>query len=199
MAVSEHVSDLFDRVCVRAGGRTAVRVGHADLSYRDLLGWSQACSRSLEPLVRRPGERVALLLPNSPAFVAAFYGIARAGGVVAPLSPLYRSRELESFLTDLDPAALITEPALGPVVSEALDRLAHPPALVEMSRAGESRLLRSGSGRERHIPRSDPFPLLQLYTSGSTGTPKKVVRTHPGLLRELRALRQVFDTGEADR
>ena len=43
---------------------------------------------------RAKGDRVALLLPNSPQFIIAYYGILKVGAVIVPLNPLYTEREL---------------------------------------------------------------------------------------------------------
>src|SRR2546427_11776232 len=83
------LSDTLDSQWAREGNRVAIREGDREITFRDLLRWSQAISRTLEPTLWEPGQRVALLLPNSAAFVAAFFAIARLGGVVAPLSTQY--------------------------------------------------------------------------------------------------------------
>ncbi|TMK25141.1 MAG: long-chain fatty acid--CoA ligase, partial [Actinobacteria bacterium] len=64
------------------------------------VAYGRICPVHIWPVLRCPPR-----LPNSATFVAAFYGALRAGAVVAPLSPRYRSQELEYYLRDLDPAA----------------------------------------------------------------------------------------------
>ncbi len=46
------------------------------------------------------GDRVAVMLPNVPEFAAVYYGILRAGGVVVPMNPLLKAREIEFYLSD---------------------------------------------------------------------------------------------------
>ncbi len=74
-------------------GRT---FAYADLlaEARALAGWLQAVAG-----VRR-GDRVLLMLQNSPQFVVAFYAIMRAGGVVVPVNPMSRADELVHYVTD---------------------------------------------------------------------------------------------------
>ncbi len=103
------LSDTLDSRWARGGRRVAIREGDREVTFRDLLRWSQALSRTLEPIVREPGQRVALLLPNSGAFVAAFFAVARLGGVVAPLSTQYRSQEFVFYLNDIDAVAVLTD------------------------------------------------------------------------------------------
>jgi long-chain acyl-CoA synthetase len=67
----------------------------------------------------RKGDRVVLLLPNSPQFLVAYYGLLKAGAVIVPLNPLSAERELEFYLTDSGAEAVITIPLflnkLGPL------------------------------------------------------------------------------------
>jgi long-chain acyl-CoA synthetase len=193
------LSDAMDSRWAREGTRVAIREGDGEITFRDLLRWSQAISRTLEPTIREPGQRVALLLPNSAAFVAAFFGVARLAGVVAPLGIQYRSQELLYYLDDLDPAAMLTGSEFMERVSSILPRLRRAPALVEVSRGKGASLLQHGAGRGRSIRTVGTAPLVQQYTSGSTGTPKRVVRTHSALHAELETLRTTFETSGADR
>ncbi|MBI3048471.1 MAG: long-chain fatty acid--CoA ligase [Acidobacteria bacterium] len=71
----------------------------ASMSYGQLETLSDACAAALAALGVRPGDRVALLLPNCPQFVIAQFGIWKAGGIVVPLNPIYTERELEGALT----------------------------------------------------------------------------------------------------
>ena len=59
----------------------------------------------------RPGDRVGVMLPNVPAFTVLAYGILRAGGVVVPMNPLLKGREVAFFLNDSGYACSCT--ALG--------------------------------------------------------------------------------------
>lgn len=192
------LSDALDSRWVRDGSRVAVREGDREISFRDLLRWSQALSRALEPTVQ-PGQRVALLLPNSGEFVAAFFAIARLGGVVAPLSTQFRSQELAYYLNDLDAVAVLTTSRFVERVTAITPRLERAPALFEVSLGQNARLLRPGPGGGHPVQTTDSAPLIQQYTSGSTGVPKRVVRTHSDLHVELEALRMTFETGGADR
>jgi long-chain acyl-CoA synthetase len=194
------LSDAFDTRCARAGGHAAVREGSETLTYAQLLAWSQAISRQLEPVLRIPGQRVAVMLPNSGAFVAAFFAVARAGGVVAPTNPQYGSHDLASHLGDLDAVALLSDPESLGRAAGTLERLPRCPALLEVSREHGARSVRGQTTAGLPLPGPFPAPpLLQQYTSGSTGTPKRVIRTHAHLIAELDCLRATFEVTEEDR
>ena len=196
MTLHEH----FDRIASDAGARTAVHDGEKALSYDDLNSASVRMTHALESAGVSAGDRVGLMLPNSAPFVASYFAIARAGGVIAPLNVRYKRQELEYYLDDTEASALIVSPALVDVAMETIESMDHAPALLVAHDAGELELHRAGSGRSP-APISDipGLPLMIQYTSGSTGAPKRVIRTHENLLFELERLQSTFGLGPADR
>lgn len=199
MMSSYTVAAVFDRIWAREGSRVAIRTEDHDLTCRDLLRWSKAISRVLEPIVQQPGQRVALMLPNSAAFVASFFAIVRVGGVVAPLVTQCRLAELAQSLRDLNAVALVSGPAFVERALEGIPTLEMRPALVEVSMQHDARLLHSGQGVAPPLHSAASAPLLQQHTSGSTGVPKRVVRTHTAVLAELDALRATFEISGHDK
>jgi long-chain acyl-CoA synthetase len=193
------ISDTLDSLWARLAARTAIGEHGRQITYGELLAASQAISRLLAKEFAQPGQRVALLLPNSSAFVAAFFGAARLGAVVAPLAPQYRAQELLYYLQDLQPVALITEARFTDQVEAVLPQLDRLPAVIHVEARDVPRLVRPGTGAGAALGAPDSPPLIQLYTSGSTGEPKRVVRTHAELSRELDALRAAFELTHDDR
>jgi long-chain acyl-CoA synthetase len=192
------LADVFDRTAAHAPERLAVRDGR-DWSYGELRAWSARITDGLAPHCRLPGERVGLMMPNSAAYVAAFYGIARAGGVIAPLNARYRSQELVYYLGDTQATAVIVPPALLPIITETVATLAAPPTLLVVDDAGDCTVVRAGHATGRPAGGTDSPPLLHQYTSGSTGAPKRVIRTHAQLLFELERLARLFALDVGDR
>jgi long-chain acyl-CoA synthetase len=80
----------------------------AQLTYRDLDGAANRFAHALLSLGVERGDRVALMLPNCPQFLIAFYGALKAGAVVTAINPLYTPRELIYQLNDADTATLVT-------------------------------------------------------------------------------------------
>ena len=81
------------------GARPALLFKGSTVSYGDLDSQSSAFAAALAALRVRPGDRIALVLPNCPQFFVAEFGAWKAGAVVVPLNPTYTERELEAALT----------------------------------------------------------------------------------------------------
>jgi len=80
------------------------------LTYRQIKELSDLFAASIGSLGIRKGDRVILLLPNSPQFLIVYYGLLKAGAVVVPLNPLSTERELEFYLRDSGAETAITIP-----------------------------------------------------------------------------------------
>jgi long-chain acyl-CoA synthetase len=79
----------------------------ARLLYDDFVRQSDSLAAGLVALGVKRGDRVALLLPNSPQMVLSFHGIWKAGAIAVPIDPLFRESELEHALAEADAAAVI--------------------------------------------------------------------------------------------
>ena len=189
----------FDTIAAREGARLAVVDGERGHPYEDLQKWYEEISRVLSSYCRQPGQRVGLMMPNSAAYVAAFFGILRVGGVVAPLNIRYRTQELLYYLQDTGAAALIVPGDLVESAREALARLDSVPALIQVDDRERCRVLSEGGSSAVSGSIDGSPPILLQYTSGSTGAPKRVMRTHAQLQFELEGLAEVFDLWPADR
>jgi long-chain acyl-CoA synthetase len=80
--------------------RVAVRLDGAATTFRELDQASARAAGVLQDRGVKPGDRVAIMLPNLPAFAVLYYGILRAGGVVVPMNPLLKAREVGYYLGD---------------------------------------------------------------------------------------------------
>ena len=96
----------------------AIRFYGKRLTYRELDDRADRFAVGLRRIGVKPGDRVSLLLPNSPHFFIAFFGVLRAGATVVQTNPLYTPRELESLYNDAGVETVVAMdifwPNLGP-------------------------------------------------------------------------------------
>ena len=77
------------------------------ISYGELDRLSDTFAAALVGLGIGKGERVAIMMPNTPQYVIAELGIWKTGAIVASINPLYTGRELEHMLNECDAETLV--------------------------------------------------------------------------------------------
>lgn len=97
---TESLSHMFERSVLEAGSNPATEFFGRRMSYKELGEQVQRAAEGLRNLGVRAGDRVALILPNCPQHVIAFYAVLRLGAVVVEHNPLYTSRELRHQFED---------------------------------------------------------------------------------------------------
>ncbi len=70
------------------------------ITYRELMDDVHRMARALKELGVKQGERVSIMLANSPQAVISYYAVLMIGGVVVQTNPMYKERELEHLLVD---------------------------------------------------------------------------------------------------
>src|SRR5215216_1102857 len=80
--------------------RPALKLDDAVVTYAQLDDGSARVVALLRDKGIEPGDRVGIMLPNVPYFGVIYYGILRAGGVVVPMNPLLKGREVKFYLED---------------------------------------------------------------------------------------------------
>ena len=95
------VLEMFEQAMQRFADKPAIRCFDRTLTYADTDRLSRNFAAYLQSeLGVRKGDRIAVMLPNIPAFALALLGIVRAGAVQVNVNPLYSPRELEHQLND---------------------------------------------------------------------------------------------------
>jgi long-chain acyl-CoA synthetase len=163
--------------------RAAIRLGDDVVTYRDLDESSARVARLLAGRGVQPGQPVAIMLPNVPEYAAVYYGVLRAGGVVVPMNPLLKAREIAYYLGDSGaPVILAWHPTADEVAAGAAQAGAEA-LMVEPAAFGD--LLAGTPPAREVVDRADDDTAVLLYTSGTTGRPKGAELTHGNLTRNV--------------
>ncbi|HEY7416432.1 MAG TPA: acyl-CoA synthetase [Ktedonobacteraceae bacterium] len=182
-----------------------------EISYGQLFADTENFARALIAGGLQRGDRVALFLDNCPAFVQAYLGTQRAGGVVVLVNTQYRRVELSHIMTDAGVRFCVTS-AAG---REELLRLDAPElktliivddaAALQPGTALESIpfavFLASGSGSNVSLPPlpAPEAPAIIGYTSGTTGRAKGALLCHCNLIANITAVTTAWQWQESDR
>ncbi len=167
-------------------------------TYRELDEQSGRFATGVRELGLRPGQVMALQLPNIPQFLAAYFGALKAGVVVLPLNPLLMAPELEYHLGDSSAAVLIGFEGFHAEASKACEKLGVPLYLVGLGQAALPEGTRPFSELMPAVPDGEVVPraaddtALLIYTSGTTGKPKGAELTHFQLYMNCTIAGQLF-------
>ncbi len=152
------------------------------VSHKTLAEQIERLSGQLISAGLKPGDCVAIVLPNSLEFLVILLALTRARLVAAPLNPAYKRDELRFFIKDAQAKAVVAE-GVNVGVTDATAGLGLPiwPPRVDSSGVVELPGLPQASSMSMDAPNSNDVAFF-AYTSGTTGQPKCVPLTHANVL-----------------
>jgi long-chain acyl-CoA synthetase len=200
--------DYLDDLARDHTSKPALLFKGASMSYGDLQAASDACAAALVSMGVRPGDRVALVLPNAPQFFVCEFGAWKAGAIVVPVNPTYSERELEGVLEATQAETVVTltpfynrvkavqgrtrvKRVIASSIKEYLPRILRLLFTLLKEKKEGHRVAISGDDlwlqallrRHRGAVRPDikvrpTDPAVILSSGGTTGTPKGVLGLH---------------------
>lgn len=105
-----------------ANDQIAIHFMGKELTYAEMMRSAKRLGAYLQKVGIEKGDRIAVMLPNTPQAAIAFYGVLYAGAIIVQTNPLYTERELEYQLQDSGAKAIITLKALYPRVANIRQR-----------------------------------------------------------------------------
>src|SRR3954452_21615242 len=190
------LAKLLTETAAEHGGRTALRLDDAAITYAQLDEASARVAALLRDKGIEPGDRVGVMLPNVPYFAVAYYGVLRAGGVVVPMNVLLKGREVKFYLSDPEAKALF---AWHDFADAAEQGASEAGAELVAVKPGEFEELLADHEPDRDVAeRAGDDTAVILYTSGTTGQPKGAELTHDNLRRNAELSRDLYDLGPDD-
>ena len=207
MNAAEHL--LGNSALERNGTRVALICGNESLSYAELAAQVARAANALRSLGVSPGDRVLILMRDTPEFAAAWLGAVHAGAVAIALNTKLSEDEYRHIRSDSGARLAIVEDlfaAARPDLTAEHARdggLAIAGAASAAATGAATRSWRDALGRAS--PHSSPFdaraedPAFWLYSSGTTGKPKGIIHPHRSLLSAGQAQREVLGLGAGDK
>jgi long-chain acyl-CoA synthetase len=197
-----NIAHHVERAARKTPGRQAIVFEGREISYGALDACACALAQALKSNGVRRGDRVALYLPNIPAFILAYLAGQKAGAIVVSINSLFKSEEVKYLLTDSGAKLLFTTADLLPNVPRAQCPALKRTVICEGQAAGEillgDWLARGAPAFETENMAADDAAVL-LYSSGTTGFPKGVTLTHNNVITNIRAAVHCSGHGAGDR
>jgi acyl-CoA synthetase (AMP-forming)/AMP-acid ligase II len=155
-------------------GLPALAPEGARLSFSELEDRVMGVASVLSEHGFGPGDRLALLLPNSPEYIELVYACSRLGVIIVPINTRLSVAEIDQVLADATPHGLVRDSSLAaPTFPVSWERvLDHEPVEIR-------------SGAVPDIVYDREAVLSLIYTSGTTGKAKGVVVTHANILANI--------------
>lgn len=175
----------LDRHATEIPDAPAIRMGDDVVTYAQLADRVDRLARGLWDLGLRPGDVVAIQLPNLPAYIVSYLAIARIGAVMSTIHMPYRETEIETFINHGRARAIICQaagkdwtPAEAVLAMQSrLPTLKHVIAVGDAAPAGASSwqgLIDADADADITAEPTAADPFLLLFTSGTTSAPKAV-------------------------
>jgi len=184
--------NLFDALFpADRAARVALLYEHRDISYGELQSMTLRVAEVLNALGVSVGDRIGILLPDSPEFIASFVAIISLGAIAVPVNTALPREQQRFILDDCGARTAIVEADVWAALFENADQLNALKQLLIARRTEDltlptiagtvTQFLESATRRpfSEEFPRRGPADTAGfiLYTSGSTGEPKGAVHT----------------------
>lgn len=215
--------DIVKETSTQRPEHTALLFKGSKITYAELDRLSAAFANALIDLGVKKGDRVALMLPNSPQFIISLLGVWKAGGVVVPLNPLYTEHELQHALADCGAETIMVltvfyskvkaiqkQLNIRNIIATSIKEYLPPVSRVLFTVLKEKKdghritlqagdfwfpdLIRKFSNAPQPNVQIQPDELaILLFSGGTTGTPKAAMGTHKALLISGTQIRAWFN------
>jgi len=192
-----NVATAFIDVNIKRGRGHKVALYYEDktYTYAEILEMVNKTGNALKGLGVEMENRVLMVLPDSPEFVATFWGAIKMGAVPVPVNTLLKAADYEYFLNNSRAKVLVVHEALLGEIEKIQNRPKYLRCLVVVGDAGPGvrsslpvdrvsfqEIYRPASGDLEGAETSKDDVAFWLYSSGSTGLPKGAVHLHHDMM-----------------
>jgi acyl-CoA synthetase (AMP-forming)/AMP-acid ligase II len=177
------VGDILRRSAFNNANKPALVFENRRINYGELNQSVNRLANSLLQMGLQKGDRVAVLLHNSPEFFEVYFACAKSGAIFVPINNLFRKKELLQIFQYIEPRFLIYDDEFNKIVQAILPELKFLefPVVLRGQSSGcknYAKLIDEAAGREPTVVIADDDIANIFLTSGTTGRPKGAMRTH---------------------
>ncbi|MCZ7533553.1 MAG: long-chain fatty acid--CoA ligase [Acidimicrobiia bacterium] len=190
-----------------------------EITYAEWNAQANRVANACVGLGVRPGDRVGLLMGNSPAFLDCFFGLAKIGAIIVPLNWRLAAPEIAVVAGDAEISTLVYGPEHTAAVEAMLDDVSIPTRIAvgdhvpgdhvpgdhvhgDHVRDGDhsyEALLAESASEEPTIHGGEDDPIVIMFTAGTTGRAKGAVLTHNNLFYDSCTVTFSLDWRRGDR
>ncbi|AKU27546.1 AMP-dependent synthetase [Geobacillus sp. LC300] len=198
------VCDVLQERAGEFGSQPALTFYDKTITYAELAAAVNRFASSLQARGVQKGDRVAIMLPNCPQYVIAYYGILQAGAIVTQVNPMLVERELAYLLKDSGAKMIVIYEPLYPrlaavrgetAVEQAVTVSLGAPPSVALAEGDVTfdEFLAAGSGAVRPVSIESTHDVAVLqYTGGTTGRSKGAMLTHRNIFANVLQCAEFF-------
>lgn len=200
-----NLARLFNISAEKYPNKTFLSFNDLYFSFNQIYKLSKNLTTNLVKMGLKKGKRVALILPNIPQFVIAFFAVIRAGGIVVAMNPNYKQSEFEFLFKDSDPDFVICMEKHKEIIKNLEGKKA---SLITVTTSSQDiPFLCRDSNKKKSITSQTSLKLLDLikpvmntteveytapedaaifqYSGGTTGIPKAAIGMHKNLIANV--------------
>lgn len=184
------LDSLLKETALKFPHRPCIRFEKRVFSYSEIERIVSLRAGGLNSFGITKGERVAIIMNNSPEYIISYFSILRAGGTVVPINTYLTPQEMIYILKDSETEMLIYSDQFVHHIDKIKREIKNiktfkPNEIPEMER--------------KYPPAHNDDVAVFLYTSGTTGFPKGAMLTHKNLISNVKSCNQVIQINNKDR
>jgi len=197
-----NLGKLFADACSSYKDNRALVYENSRITYQAMDRAVNSLANRLKSMGVGKGDKVALMLPNTPEFPITYFACQKLGAVAVTLNVMSTAHELQYLLDNSDAKVLVTAAQSARRFEEIKDRLAtcRHLLLTEVNEGPLSmkKAMEDGPFEFEASDAAEDDPAVMIYTSGLTGKPLGAVLTHGNLISQSRLLADLFEGSQRD-
>lgn len=210
------IAEMVKRNAELFGEKTALQMRRGDvfekISYRELYQKVRATAAALVSIGFSKGDRAGVIGENRPEWPISYLSIVTAGGIVVPLDPQLKYKEIGHILTISGTKIVFASPKYIPLLNECQESTGLPETIISMEskypealfilddfiKKGQELIAEGSINLDERKAKLDDL-LAIIFTSGTTGKSKGVMLTHRGVMFDAIASSKVIIINSTDR